>query len=98
MTTLAVTSVSSIRCHACTCFRIGSKFRCIRLTPTEMQSMSENDFECFASTGVNAREQSPIDNPNLSKYRQVNYQSRRRVEDSSGKDLRPEGLTPVDGC
>jgi hypothetical protein len=23
-------------------------------TPTEIQSMSENDFECFASTGVNA--------------------------------------------
>jgi hypothetical protein len=35
-----------------TYFRIGSKFRCIRSTPTEMQSMSENDFECFASTGV----------------------------------------------
>ena len=27
--------------------------RCIRSTPTEMQSMSENDFECLASTGVN---------------------------------------------
>ncbi|SRR5229473_207745 len=25
----------------------------IRSTPTEMQSMSENDFECFASTDVN---------------------------------------------
>ncbi len=24
----------------------------IRSTPTEMQSMSENDFECFASTDV----------------------------------------------
>ena len=36
-----------------TYFRIGSKFRCMRSTPTEMQSMSENDFECFASTGVN---------------------------------------------
>jgi hypothetical protein len=35
-----------------TCFRIGSKFRCIRSTPTEMQSMSENDFECLARTGV----------------------------------------------
>ena len=54
MTTLAVTSVSSLLCHASTCFRMGSKFRCIRSTPTEMQSMSENDFECFASTGVNA--------------------------------------------
>src|SRR5713101_3681637 len=51
MTTLAVTSVSSLRCQASTCFRMGSKLRCIRSTPTEMQSMSENDFECFASTG-----------------------------------------------
>ena len=40
-------------CQASTCFRIGSKLRCIRSTPTEMQSMGENDFECFASTGVN---------------------------------------------
>src|SRR5260370_32658543 len=53
MTTLAVTSVSSLLCQASTCFRIGSKFRCMRSTPTEIQSMSENDFECFASTGVN---------------------------------------------
>src|SRR6266852_4178363 len=52
MTTLAVTSVNSLLCQASTCFRIGSKLRCIRSTPTEMQSMSENDFECFASTGV----------------------------------------------
>jgi len=35
-----------------TCFRIGSKLRCIRSTPTDMQSMSEDDFECFANTGV----------------------------------------------
>ena len=34
-------------------FCMGSKFRCIRSTPTEMQSMSEKDFECFARTGVN---------------------------------------------
>src|SRR5260370_41113865 len=52
MTTLAVTSVNSLLCHASTCFRIGSKFRRMRSTPTEMQSMSENDSECFASTGV----------------------------------------------
>ena len=52
MTTLAVTSVNSLLGHASTCFRIGSKFRCIRSTPTEMESMSEGDFECFASTGV----------------------------------------------
>src|ERR1035437_5286895 len=53
MTTLAMTSANSLLCHASTCLRIGSKFRCIRSTPTEMESMSENDFECFASTGVN---------------------------------------------
>jgi hypothetical protein len=35
---------------------MGSKFRCMRSTPTEMQSMSENDFECLASTGVNTAE------------------------------------------
>src|SRR6266851_3279004 len=53
MTTFAVTSVNLLLCHSSTCFRIGSKFRCMRSTPTEMQSTSENDFECFASTGVN---------------------------------------------
>src|SRR5437660_4395935 len=53
MTTLAVTSVNSLLCQVSTCFRMGSKFRCIRSTPTEMQSMSEKDFECLASTGVN---------------------------------------------
>src|SRR5580693_4990955 len=52
MTTLAVTSVNSVFCQASICLRIGSKFRCIRSTPTEMQSMSEKDFECFASTSV----------------------------------------------
>src|ERR1700728_3991250 len=56
MTALEVTSVNSLLYHASTCFRIGSKFRCIRSTPTEMQSISENDFECFASTGVNTPE------------------------------------------
>ncbi len=35
-------------------FRIGSKFRCIRSTPTETQSISGNDFECLAGTRVNA--------------------------------------------
>src|SRR5258708_1784596 len=56
MTTLTVTSVNSLRCHISTCLRIGSKLRCIRSTPTEMQSISENDFECLASTGVNTPE------------------------------------------
>ncbi len=50
---LAVTAVNSYFCNAPARFRIGSKLRCIRSTPTEMQSMSENVFECFASTGVN---------------------------------------------
>jgi hypothetical protein len=31
----------------------GSKLRCIRSTPTEIESTSENDLECFAKTGVN---------------------------------------------
>src|SRR5258708_7289453 len=56
MTTLALTSVNSLLCQVSTCFRIGSKFRCMRSTPTEMQSISENDFECFASTAVNTPE------------------------------------------
>jgi len=34
-------------------FRIGSKLCCMRSTPTETQSISEKDFECLASTGVN---------------------------------------------
>jgi hypothetical protein len=33
---------------------IGSKLRCFRSTPTEIQSISEYDFECFSITGVNA--------------------------------------------
>ena len=52
MTTLALTPVNSLFYQASTCLRMGSKFRCIRSTPTAMQSMSENDFECSASTGV----------------------------------------------
>jgi hypothetical protein len=51
-TTLAVTSVSSHLCHASTGLRMGSKFRCIRSTQTKMQSISENDLECWATTGV----------------------------------------------
>lgn len=38
------------------CLRMGSKFRCIRSTPTEMQSIRKNDFECLASTDVNTPE------------------------------------------
>jgi hypothetical protein len=34
---------------------MSSKLRCIRSTPTEMQSINENDFECLARTGVNTR-------------------------------------------
>jgi len=30
-----------------------SKLCCMRSTPTEMQSMNENDFECLAKTRVN---------------------------------------------
>ncbi len=31
---------------------IAEELRCIRSTPTEMQSTNENDFECFASPSV----------------------------------------------
>jgi hypothetical protein len=33
------------------CFRM-AKFRCIRSTPTEMQSIRENDFQCLANPGT----------------------------------------------
>jgi len=56
MTAFTVTSVTSFFCQPSTCLRIGSKLRCIRSTPPEMQSISENDFECFAKTGVNTAE------------------------------------------
>jgi hypothetical protein len=32
-------------------YSMGSEFRCLRSTATEMQSTSENDFKCFASNG-----------------------------------------------
>jgi hypothetical protein len=54
LSTLAVTSVNSILSQAPTCFRIGSKVRCIQSKATEMQSMSENNFECFAIASVNS--------------------------------------------
>ena len=38
---LAMTSVNSLLCQTSTCLRIGSKLRCIRSTPTEMQSEGE---------------------------------------------------------
>jgi hypothetical protein len=40
--------------HASTCFRIGSKFRCIRSIPTERMSTRLTCFVCLASTGENA--------------------------------------------
>src|SRR5208282_6215521 len=70
MTTFAVTSVNSLLCHASTCFRMGSKFRCIRSTPTEMQSMSENDLECFARTGVKSPANAIFEHTNT-RYPQV---------------------------
>jgi hypothetical protein len=41
MIIFAVTSVSSDWRQTSTCLRIGSKFRCIRSTPTEIASTSE---------------------------------------------------------
>src|SRR5215469_6498979 len=44
-----------LSCHTSTCLRIGSRSLCIRSLPIEIQSTSENDLECFASTGLNTR-------------------------------------------
>ncbi len=59
----------NIKCSIKPCFRIGSKFRCLPSTPTEMQSMSEKDFECLARTGVKSRRtvfpKSAFGSPNL---------------------------------
>ena len=43
-----------------------SKLRCMRSTPTEMQSINENDFECFAKTGVKS--------PATAMFEQINTQ------------------------
>src|SRR5215469_5114094 len=47
-----------------------SKFLCIRSTPTETQSISENDLECFASTGVKSPENAMFEHTNT-RYPQV---------------------------
>lgn len=39
-----------------TCYRMGSKLGRMRSMLTEMQPMSERDFECLANTGVNTPE------------------------------------------
>src|SRR5450756_1200511 len=72
MTTLAVTSTTSLLCHVSTCFRIGSKFRCIRSTPIARESTSENDFECFASTGVKSPANAMFEHTNT-RYPQVDF-------------------------
>jgi hypothetical protein len=50
--TLAVMSMSLLRCQSAACFRIAAKSRCIRSALTEMQCMSESDFRmvCRART------------------------------------------------
>src|SRR6266581_3010821 len=53
MTTFAFTSMSSIRCQVSTCFSDRHEVALHPIDPTEMQSIRETDFECFASTGVN---------------------------------------------
>src|SRR5690348_3042467 len=47
----ALSSERRVIFHASTCFRIGSKLRCIRSIPTERTSTR---LACLASTGVNA--------------------------------------------
>src|SRR6266566_2184974 len=45
-------------------FCIDPKLRCIRSTPTASESMSENDLECFANTGVNSPASAMFEHPN----------------------------------
>src|SRR5579864_6288924 len=88
MTTLAVTSVSSPLCQASTCLRIGSKLRCMRSTPTEMQSIRQNDFECLAKTGVNTAGTC---------FKLLVHIPSRRVLAPLNEE-RVENSTPVAGC
>ena len=43
-----------VRFQASTCFRIGTKLRCMRSTPTARVSTKLRFLVCFAKTGVNA--------------------------------------------
>src|SRR6266852_4937808 len=54
MTSFADSSGSLVTFHVSTCFRIGSKFRCMRSTPTERMSTRLRCLVCLASTGVKA--------------------------------------------
>ena len=54
LSTSAVTTVNSLLSHVLPFFGIGPKLRCIRSTPIASESMSENDFECFANMVVNS--------------------------------------------
>ena len=51
MISLAVAFVSCCARHVSTCRRIGSKFLCMRSTPTEIASTNEKLLECFANIG-----------------------------------------------
>src|SRR5579862_5420098 len=51
MMSFAVISASCDSRQPSTCFRMPSKFRCIRSTPIDSAEVSEKFFECLASTG-----------------------------------------------
>src|SRR5216683_2177682 len=53
MTSFAIPSGRPVTFQASTCFRIGSKFRCMRSTPTDRMSTRLRCLVCLASTGVN---------------------------------------------
>ena len=56
-----------------------SKLCCMRSTPTEMQSMNENDFECLAKTRVNT--------PPMAKMTDDGQGLSRLIEWQGGHDL-----------
>ena len=57
--------------HASTCFRIGSKLRCMRSTRREIESSNENDFEVRQNRRVHA-----CDNVSDGAGRQTSHLSR----------------------
>src|SRR5215471_2984519 len=52
MIILAVTVLSSVWRQVSTCCRMGSKFRCIRSTPTEMASNKRKALRVFGQDGL----------------------------------------------
>jgi hypothetical protein len=77
--TLAVMSVSLLRCQSAACFRTAAKLRCIRSTPTEMQSMVKaTSAVCVAHVREHARDKVSKFGTPLFPLKSTSLASRRR--------------------